>query len=783
MGGAKAHLSGIGAALIVALALGLLMAADHSGWAESTPAGTTAKTGAVAKGSEKTSGKGTEKAAERTEKSEKVAEKAGSKEPLIPAGQVPLPHPRPRLVAAAPPAPTAQAPVAQAPTAQPKMALASLNPAAPSAPTRAATPPMGLDLSAADLDTLKQAITLARNGKTGPATDLQKSLDDPLARKLIEWVLLRSDDNTGDYSRYAAFISANPSWPGIRPLRRRAEAMLWQEQDDPAFVRAVFAKDAPLSAKGHLALARAMLVQGDRAGAQAQVRVAWRNEALGMDLEDQVYDMFKDLLTPADHHARMEMRLYAEDVDGGLRAASRGVPVTGAVAKAWAGLIRKAPNVKALMEAVPAEAEHDAGFIFARAQWLRRDNHDAEAAQLILSTARDPAQPLDTDKWWEERRVLARKLLDDGDPATAYQIVRDAAVPEREGFRWEQQFTPGWIALRFLNDPATALVHFTKVGQTSNSPTTLARAGYWQGRAAEALGRRDEARAYYEAAARHGTAYYGQLARSRLGYQDMLLRPPPEISPERRAAIGQMELVRATELLYAIGERDLVISFVADIGDRSNDIALLAAVAEIAGHNGDARAATLVAKPALARGLPLEHYAFPTFGIPDYQTIGPAVDASVVYAIARQESVFNQSEVSSAKAMGLMQVTPEAGKETAKRFNATYDEKRLLSDAVYNVQMGAAELGDRMSGYRGSYILTFAGYNAGPGSVRKWIASYGDPRDPKVDPVDWVERIPFSETRNYVERVMENLQVYRVRLGGGPRLMIEADLHRGAAAD
>jgi soluble lytic murein transglycosylase len=133
--------------------------------------------------------------------------------------------------------------------------------------------------------------------------------------------------------------------------------------------------------------------------------------------------------------------------------------------------------------------------------------------------------------------------------------------------------------------------------------------------------------------------------------------------------------------------------------------------------------------------------------------------------------------------MGLMQVTPEAGRETAKKTGAPYDVKRLQSDSVYNVQMGAAELGGLLETYRGSYILTFAGYNAGPGRVREWISHFGDPRDPKVDPVDWVERIPFSETRNYVERVLENLQVYRVRLGGGPRLMIEADLHRGAAAD
>jgi peptidoglycan lytic transglycosylase len=241
--------------------------------------------------------------------------------------------------------------------------------------------------------------------------------------------------------------------------------------------------------------------------------------------------------------------------------------------------------------------------------------------------------------------------------------------------------------------------------------------------------------------------------------------------------------VRAAELLYAVGERDLVVPFVADLGERSTDIAALAELGEVAGRNKDARCMLLIGKAALARGYALEHYAFPTIGIPDYPPIGPAVDSSIVYSIARQESTFYQGTVSSAKAMGLMQVTPEAARETAKKFGAPYDLKRLLSDSVYNVQMGAAELGGLLEAYRGSYILTFAGYNAGPGRVREWISRFGDPRDAKVDPVDWVERIPFSETRNYVERVLENLQVYRVRLGGGPRLMIEADLHRGAAAD
>ena len=191
----------------------------------------------------------------------------------------------------------------------------------------------------------------------------------------------------------------------------------------------------------------------------------------------------------------------------------------------------------------------------------------------------------------------------------------------------------------------------------------------------------------------------------------------------------------------------------------------------------------LLGKAALARGLPLDHYAFPTVGIPEYRPIGPAIEPAVVYAIARQESTFNPKTISSARAMGLMQVTPAAGRYVANKFHAAFDEIRLLADQSYNVQLGAAELGDLIAEYRGSYVLTFAGYNAGRGRVKEWIAKHGDPRDPKVDPIDWVEQIPFAETRNYVQRVLENLQVYRVRFGGGSKLLIEADLRRGAASN
>jgi len=378
---------------------------------------------------------------------------------------------------------------------------------------------------------------------------------------------------------------------------------------------------------------------------------------------------------------------------------------------------------------------------------------------------------------------VLRKLLDLGDAKKAYRVARDAAVPAKENYRVDQQFTAGWIALRFLNDPATALTHFAKISQGSSNPVALARSGYWQGRAAEALGRKDEARVHFEAAARYSTAYYGQIARARLGHKDIVLHPAPQAAPERRDELGRLEVVRAIELLYALDERDLIAGSLADLGERSSDVAALAALAEVAAQHNDGRAMALLGKAALGRGFPLEHYAFPTVGIPEYRPIGPAVEPAVVYAIVRQESTFNAKTVSSARAMGLMQVTPAAARYVTGKFHAPYDEKRLLSDQSYNVQLGAAELAGLLADYRGSYILAFVGYNAGPGRVKEWIAKHGDPRDPKVDPIDWVERIPISETRNYVERVLENLQVYRVRFGGGSKLLIEADLRRGATSN
>jgi soluble lytic murein transglycosylase len=627
----------------------------------------------------------------------------------------------------------------------------------------AASPVPATPALSGDVAAVKQAIDLVRKGKTAEATAIKKSVGDPVAQKLIEWQILRHPAGEANFVRYAAFTADNPNWPSIRLLRQRAETRLWQERSDAATVRR-FVADRPIGSKGQLALARSLLADGDRPGAETLARDAWRSQELSERAEAEAFEAFRDLLTRDDHRARMDKRIGAKDLAGAMRAARRLGDDDVAIVKACAASADGSDKAQTQFDAVPVDARQDLGYTFCRVRWHMRRERYVEAAKVMLAASPATMALQDTDEWWRQRRVLARKLLDAGEYRAAYQVVRDAAPPANENYRAESWFLPGWIALRYLDEPATARELFAHIDDGSANPIVLARANYWRGRAAEATGELDAMRGFFEAAARQSTAYYGQLARAKLGIEGVELRTPPRPDPCRGPAfLG--ELAQAANMLYAIGERDLVLSFVTDLAQqKTGDAADLAALGELAVLHNDARSTLQIGKEALARGLALDLYAFPDIGIPRHNQIGPAIDRSVIYSVARTESAFDQKDMSAAKAVGLMQVTPAAGRDTAKRIGVTYDWDRLVSDPVYNTQMGAGELSALLREYRGSHIMTFAGYNAGRGRVQQWIKQYGDPRDPKVDPVDWVERIPFAETRNYVQRVMENLAVYRVRL-------------------
>jgi soluble lytic murein transglycosylase len=443
-----------------------------------------------------------------------------------------------------------------------------------------------------------------------------------------------------------------------------------------------------------------------------------------------------------------------------------------------------------LLDAVPSRARDDLGYALCRIHWLLRNNSPgfnirgrlatskediALAVKLALGASQENLEQQDTDEWWRERRALARKLLDVNDAASAYQVVAKSALPANPNYRAEFHFMAGWIALQFLHDPSSASKHFALIAQGATDPRVLARAAYWQGRAAEAAGELTEMRTYYEAASHYPIAYYGQLARERLGPGSIALPPPTEPQDSTGS-----ELLGALGILYAIDERDLAQSFASDLAKESSDISLIASLAKLSVQHDDAQATLMIGERALERGMGMEQYAFPDFGVPSFKTMGAMLDRCVVYSVVRTESGFNQRDRSSASAVGLMQVTPQAGRDTAKRLRISYDWHRLISDATYNTELGAGELADLLGEYRGSHILTFAAYNAGRGRVAQWMAIHGDPRDPKVDPVDWVERIPFAETRNYVQRVVENLHVYRARFGPDCDKATRPDLASGA---
>ena len=392
--------------------------------------------------------------------------------------KVPLPKPRPiaRNVAPKSAARTSAAPAAHAAAAPAAPAAPAPAPPvlAPATRQHAALPPPRKHVapaavaatsstSQADKDALENVIELVRKQKPGDAAQAQAAISDPVARKLAEWLILRSDNNGASVERYRAFVSANPSWPSQTFLRRRVEAALWDDRRDDAAVWAWFENESPISAKGKFALAKAMLARGDRNNAERLVREAWRNDGMSEDTETAALDMFGALLTAGDHKARMDTLLYGTEQEaGGMRAAKRLGSGHVALAKARIAANKKSSNLKSLLDAVPQELHSDPGYMFARIQWLRREEKFHEAARLMLAVPKDPNRLHNLNEWWIERRLLARKMLDVGEHRTAYLIARDAALPSRDIYKTEQEFTAGWIALRFLKDPAVAAQHFAR---------------------------------------------------------------------------------------------------------------------------------------------------------------------------------------------------------------------------------------------------------------------------------------------------------------------------------
>ncbi|WP_425349854.1 lytic transglycosylase domain-containing protein [Mangrovicella endophytica] len=593
-----------------------------------------------------------------------------------------------------------------------------------------------------------------------------------LDRHILAWAIALQGGKDVPAVEIARAASELDGWPGMKTLRANSEKALYREQPPARDVVAAFSSTRPETPEGAMALARAYLEFGQAGKAKALIAGVWRNEKLDAGTEKKILDQFGSLLTRGDHKYRMDKLLYSERVTDAGRVA--GMAGARELYAARAAVIRGDSKAAALMKAVPSSQRGDPGYLLAQVELLRKADKVEDAARVLLKAPRDRDTLVDPDAWWNERRIIARDLLDLGRTRDAYRIAA-AHSAENSTEAVEAEFHAGWIALRFLNDPSTASKHFARIAELSAKPLSRSRSYYWLGRAAEAGGS-GSAGGYYSKAAHYGATFYGQLAAARLGH-----RPQPVVFPKasdaERRRFESREAVRAIRRLEQIGfERraNILYNNLADELDSPGELALLSVMAE---RRGDHHLVLQVGKQAYWRGVDAPALAFPIGVIPASANIS-ASGKALAYAIARQESAFNPSAKSGAGALGLLQLMPGTAKTVAKKAGMSYSADRLISDPGYNATLGSRFLGEQIDNFDGSYVLTFAAYNAGPRRAREWIGRFGDPRGQSIDQVvDWIERIPFTETRNYVQRVMENYQVYKMRLGAP--VDVEQDLRYG----
>jgi len=601
-----------------------------------------------------------------------------------------------------------------------------------------------------------------RRGDAAALAALARASSNPDERLALEWAALRVEPHP-TFATLEAFAKAHPTWPGNGWIRLRQEADLLVHPPSPGAISDFFAGGPPQSSAGKLAAARAVAQKGQVGEAIGIVRELWREGNFDGWTEAAILRDFGPTLIKADHKYRADRLLYAESFAAAMRAATLAGPDEAALAQARMAAA-KGPLSVALIKAVPQSLKSDPGLLFARIQDARRLGRAYEAATLLSLAPADREALINPDRWWSERRMVARELLDLNEPKLAFEICANSVRPIESASRVDADFHAGWIALRFLNNAAEAAKRFALAAEAAETPLSIARAAYWRGRAADALGKADEAKWHYESAASEPIAYYGQLAAKRLGFKRLPLREPAKVA----TGDARDESVRAVEALYQDGLDDLANALAYQAAREWRDEAQMAAMAEVVKSHASAATQVQFGKIATLRGLPFDDMAFPASGVPAFLPLAHSADLASVYAVARQESEFVWRAASGAGAKGLMQILPSTAASTAKRAGVAYDAERLLKDPAFNTQLGAAFLGQMMQDIGGSPALAFAAYNAGPGRVLQWIAAYGDPRKDKVDPVDWIERIPFEETRDYVQRVSENLAVYRQRFAEDP---------------
>lgn len=617
--------------------------------------------------------------------------------------------------------------------------------------------------------TARLAETAAGRFATLPLSPMVAPPTDQLMDAVVQWDRLRRDDGPATFAEIAAFLPRHPGWPQELALRRRAEKLIDDTVQSPARL-AYFRDYPPLSALAKFRLAEAQLIARKFTEANASARDAWDSAGLDVISEGQLRLLFPGALTPDANLSRLDRLLWSGQVSAALRV----LPLVPADRQAWAqariAFRAGGPAAAAALTTVPPALTNEPGLLFDRVQWLKRTNNLSEARAAMAAYSGAPGYILDPEQWFKLRLDLARGAVRDGQNEVAYRLaaehrafplgkpLSERTLGERQGFI-DSEWLAGWIALRKLNRPSVALVHFQRVRDAALTPVSQARGDYWSGRAAEAAGL-SEARTYYAAAATHADYYYGQLASERIAPTLTLpAAQPVTVGREARARFESDDLVRVTRALGDIGDRGRQTLFMKALVDHADTPEEQRLLADLGRSIDRPDLGVMTGKAARAdKEIALLDVAYPRIELPPELT----PSWTMVHAIARQETQFDRAAISSANARGLMQLLPGTASETASKLGMSFSLLRLTDDPVYNVTLGAAYFGRIRDNLGGSNVLAVAAYNAGPGNVRRFIALNGDPRISGVDMVDWIEQIPFGETRDYVQRVLSNAVVYDI---------------------
>lgn len=585
------------------------------------------------------------------------------------------------------------------------------------------------------------------------AYQLAMGISDPATRDLGLWLIARTRADDLPLELRTAFRDTFSGWPGGGIVARQTEAAILERYGAQVPPSSVFGTSQTRTVSAQLVQARALASEGRTQDARRIASALWRGEVLDDGLEGRLLSSLGNLLSAEDHLVRAHYLLYRDRVTGAERLSQYlSASDRRAVAARGAAIRSGADSLSALQSAHQA-SRSDIHITFELARLYRRADRPQEAANLLISVRATGDQLIRPDVWWRERHIVARDLIETRQPELAYQLV--ATPPgSSAGDNAQAAFVAGWIALRFLDDPARAEPHFRQILEIGTTPITRARGYYWLGRAMSARGDSTGAAQAYNQAMTYGETFYGQAAATITG-GTIRYQAPPQASTPNHAFYGYADILysldRRTDarlFLYALARDDA----------RPSDVVGMSA---LAARHGDATSVVQIGKIGALAHRSLAMLGYPTGAFPTDARIPDRLPRAVAYAIARQESGFDARARSSAGALGLMQLMPATASRIAREVGVAHSTARLTSDPAHNVTLGSHHLDELIAEYNGSYILTFIAYNAGPRRVPQWIERFGDPRTGQVDVIDWIELIPFSETRSYVQRVLENIYVYQ----------------------